>query len=212
MADSPSGLEDQVGQSDWDGGKSPVKASWNKLMMWLFLISDALTFMGLLAGYAMLRLNSPAGSWPNQSEVFNINLVAAMTFILICSSVSMVKALSAIRHGNANGLRNYLALTILGGVVFLGLQAYEWNSLIHEGLALDSNHWGAAAFGPTFFTTTGFHGMHVTGGIILLTIVLIKGLRGRYSPKNYSGVELVGLYWHFVDLIWILVFTFLYLI
>ena len=212
MADAPTGVEGQVAKSDWGGGKSPVKATWNKLMMWLFLISDALSFGALLAGYGMLRMASPSGSWPNQSEVFNINLVAAMTFILICSSVTMVKALSAIRRGDTKRLRNYLALTILGGVVFLGLQVYEWNSLINHGLALDGNHWGAAAFGPTFYTTTGFHGLHVTGGIILLTIVLIKGLRGRYSANDNGGVELVGLYWHFVDLIWILVFTFLYLI
>jgi len=204
--------KDRVVESEWGGGRSPLNVSWNKLMMWLFLISDALTFGGLLGGYAMLRMASPPGSWPNQSEVFTISLVAVMTFILICSSVSMVKALSAIRHGNRSGLRNFLALTILGGLAFLGMQAYEWTKLITEGMSLRGNPWGAAAFGPTFFTTTGFHGLHVTGGVILLSIVLIKGLRGRYSVERNEGVELVGLYWHFVDLVWILIFTFLYLL
>jgi heme/copper-type cytochrome/quinol oxidase subunit 3 len=110
-------------------------------------------------------------------------------------------------------MRNYLLLTILGGVIFLGCQAYEWTHLIHgQHVTFSSNPYGNGLFGTTFFSITGFHGAHVTGGVIYLTIIVINGLRGKYSADNYNGVEIVGLYWHFVDLIWILVFTFVYLI
>ncbi len=195
-----------------DPAESPLTPeSWGKLGMWVFLAADAMSFGGLLAGYGALRAG--AIDWPNPSEVLGISLTAFMTFLLICSSLTMVKALSAIRHGNRAGMRNYLLLTILAGVIFLGLQAYEWNHLIHGlGIGFASNPFGSHLFGTTFFAITGLHGAHVTAGVIYLMIIVINNMRGKYSADNFNGVELVGLYWHFVDLIWILVFTFVYLL
>lgn len=184
--------------------------SWGKLGMWVFLAGDAMSFGALLAGYGAIRSGSI--DWPNPSQVLGIQLTAFMTFLLICSSVTMVKGLSAIKHGNRAGMRNFLLLTILGGATFLGLQAYEWTHLIHSGMTFTSNPHGSYLFGTTFFAITGFHGMHVTGGVIYLSLIVINGLRGKYSAENYNGVEIAGLYWHFVDLVWILVFTFVYLI
>jgi len=184
--------------------------SWGKLGMWIFLAGDAMSFGALLAGYGAIRAGST--DWPVPSIVLGIPLTAFMTFLLICSSVTMVMALSAIRRGNAKGMRNFLLLTILGGVVFLGCQAYEWTHLIHAGLGLASNPFGNYLFGTTFFAITGFHGAHVTGGVVYLTCIMIQGIRGKYSADNCHKVEILGLYWHFVDLVWIMVFTFIYLL
>ncbi|SVD94712.1 uncharacterized protein METZ01_LOCUS447566, partial [marine metagenome] len=149
--------------------------SWGKLGMWIFIAGDAMSFGTLLAGYGAIRAGST--DWPVPSNILGISLTAFMTFLLICSSVTMVKALSAIRQGNAKGMRNFLLLTILGGVVFLGCQAYEWTHLIHAGLGLGSNPFGNYLFGTTFFAITGFHGAHVTGGVIYLTCIMIQGIR-----------------------------------
>ena len=184
--------------------------SWGKLGMWIFLAGDAMSFGALLAGYGAIRAGSTG--WPVPSEVLGISLTAFMTFLLICSSLSMVKALSAIRHGDAKGMRNYLLLTIIGGVIFLGCQAYEWTHLIHAGLGLSTNPFGNYLFGTTFFAITGFHGAHVTAGVIYLTCIMIQGIRGKYSATDHNKVEILGLYWHFVDLVWIMVFTFVYLL
>jgi len=184
--------------------------SLGKLGMWIFLAGDAMSFGTLLVGYAALRAASY--DWPLPSEVLGITMTAFMTFLLIVSSLTMVKGLSAIKRGDISGLTKFLSLTILGGVIFLGLQAYEWTHLIHQGLGFSENPWGSGLFGATFFSITGFHGMHVTGGVIYLSIVLINARKGKFSAQNFNGVELVGLYWHFVDLVWILVFTFIYLI
>ena len=124
----------------------------------------------------------------------------------------MVKGLAAIQRNDQAGFRKFIGLTILGGVLFLGLQAYEWTHLIHGGLGFTSNPWGASLFGTTFFIITGFHGMHVTGGVIYLLCILLRGMTGAYSSENYNSVEIAGLYWHFVDLVWIMVFTFVYLL
>ncbi len=193
---------------------SPMRAEWTKVMMWLFLISDALTFSGFLCGYAALRMGG--SNWPNPSKVFGITLVSFMTFLLICSSVTMVKALSAIRKGNRSLMSVWLLVTALGGAIFLGCQYYEWTHLIHEGIHLKYSKWHGqpinSLFGPTFFVTTGFHGLHVTGGVLLLLFGAFQGMTGRYTKQNNDGVEMIGLYWHFVDLVWILIFTFMYLI
>jgi heme/copper-type cytochrome/quinol oxidase subunit 3 len=196
-----------------DPAESPLTPeSWGKLGMWIFLAGDAMSFGGLLAAYGAIRAGSI--DWPDPTQVLGINLTAFMTFLLICSSVTMVKALSAIKHGNEKGMRNFLLLTILGGVIFLGLQAYEWTHLMTgENKVLFTTFNGTPhLFGTTFYAITGFHGAHVTGGVIYLTIVMLRGTAGKYSASNYNGVEILGLYWHFVDLIWILVFTFIYLI
>jgi heme/copper-type cytochrome/quinol oxidase subunit 3 len=184
--------------------------SWGKLGMWIFLAGDAMSFGALLAGYGALRYGS--GDWPVPSQVLGIQLTALMTFLLICSSVTMVKALAAIQHGDQAGLRRFLVLTILGGVTFLGMQAYEWTHLIHSGMTLTGNPHGASLFSTTFFCATGFHGCHVFGGVVYLTCILFAALRGRYSATNFNSVEIAALYWRFVDLVWILVFTFVYLI
>ena len=187
--------------------------SLGKLGMWLFLIGDAMSFGALLAAYGAVRAG--AADWAPPSEVLGIQLTAFMTFLLICSSVTMVKALEAIQGGNQSRMCTFLGLTILGGLIFLGLQVYEWTHLITHGLtltALPHDISGSTLFGPTFFTITGFHGAHVTGGVIYLTCILVQGLRGRYTAAVNHKVEIVGLYWHFVDLVWIMVFTFVYLL
>jgi cytochrome c oxidase subunit III len=184
--------------------------SWGKLGMWVFLAGDAMSFGALLAGYGALRYSSV--DWPVPAQVLGIQLTAFMTFLLICSSVTMVKGLAAIQQGDRAGLVRFLGLTILGGLTFLGMQAYEWTHLIHRGMGLSGNPFGASLFSTTFFCATGFHGMHVSGGVIYLICILVQAMRGKYSATNYNPVEIVALYWHFVDLVWILVFTFVYLI
>ena len=205
----------QAGTVEVDTYESPLTPeSWSKLGMWVFLAGDAMSFGGLLAAYGALRYGSP--NWPYPSHVLGIAMTGFMTFLLICSSVTMVKALAACQDGDRQRTSLFLGLTILGGLTFLGMQAYEWTHLIHEGLGLASNSFDgvsyASQFGTTFFMTTGFHGCHVFGGVCYLSMVLLKNLRGGYSRTNYSGIETAGLYWHFVDLVWILVFTFIYLV
>ncbi len=178
--------------------------SWGKLGMWLFLAGDAMSFGGLIAGYVALRFGDP--NWPVPSSILGVPFTAVMTFLLICSSVTMVKGLEAIKHGDQAGLRRFLALTALGGACFLGMQAREWTHLISEGLTLTSK----GLFGATFFVLTGFHGCHVFSGVVYLSCILARA--GSYSRTNYNAVEIAGLYWHFVDLVWILIFTFVYLI
>lgn len=184
--------------------------SWGKLGMWIFLVGDAMSFGTLLAGYGGVRYGS--ADWPHPADVLGINLTAVMTLLLIVSSVTMVKGLAAIQRSDLARFKKFIGLTILGGVIFLGCQAYEWTHLIHGGLGFTANPWGASLFGTTFFIITGFHGMHVTGGVIYLLCILLRGMTGAYSSDNYNPVEIAGLYWHFVDLVWIMVFTFVYLL
>jgi cytochrome c oxidase subunit 3 len=181
--------------------------SWGKLGMWLFLAGDAMSFGCLIVGYGILRHAS--SKWPVPSEVLGINLTAFMTFLLIVSSVWMVLALAASQESDRGRFNKFLGLTILGGVMFLGCQAYEWTHLLTHRLPELGISFSNSLFATTFFVLTGFHGMHVTGGVIYNTCVLIAVNRGRYSAKH---VEIAGLYWHFVDLVWILIFTFVYLL
>jgi heme/copper-type cytochrome/quinol oxidase subunit 3 len=184
--------------------------SWGKLGMWVFLVGDAVGFGVLLAAYGAARATS--GDWPVPYEVLGINLTAAMTFLLICSSVTMVKALEWLGQGDRRRCQIYLFLTALGGAIFVSCQAYEWGHLIHLGLHIDGNPWGASLFGTTFFLITGFHGLHVTAGVIYLLLILRVVARRPDPGASYNAVEIVGLYWHFVDLVWIMVFTLLYLL
>jgi cytochrome c oxidase subunit III len=185
--------------------------SWGKLGMWIFLAGDAMSFGTLLAAYGAARFGS--GDWPVPANVLGVGLSGFMTFLLICSSVAMVWGLSAAVHRDLAGYRKWIGLTIVGGVLFLCLQAYEWNEFIfHKGMGFSSNPFGAPLFGTTFFIITGFHGMHVTGGVIYLLCILIKGWNGSLLGDNAYIVEITGLYWHFVDLVWIMVFTFIYLL
>ena len=183
--------------------------SWGKLGMWIFLAGDAVGFGALLAAYGIMRATS--ADWPDPYHVLGINLTALMTFLLICSSVTMVKALEWLGKGDRRRAINFLLYTALGGTIFVSLQAYEWTHLIHRGLHINGNPWGASLFGTSFFIVTGFHGLHVTGGVIYLLAVLGSVAR-RPAAATYNMVEIVGLYWHFVDLVWIMVFTFMYLL
>jgi heme/copper-type cytochrome/quinol oxidase subunit 3 len=181
--------------------------NWGKLGMWLFLAGDAMSFGCLIVGYGILRHAST--QWPVPAEVLGINLTALMTFVLIVSSVTMVQSLSAIQHGNRARFNKFMGLTILGGLFFLGCQAYEWTHLLGHTLPEHNLAFSKDLFATTFFILTGFHGMHVSGGVIYNICVLLAVNRGRYEAKH---VEIAGLYWHFVDLVWILIFTFVYLI
>ena len=184
--------------------------SWGKLGMWIFLAGDAMGFGTLLAGYGMMRATS--GDWPSPYEVLGINLTAIMTFLLICSSVTMVKGLEWLGKGDKGRAKAYLFYTALGGAIFVSLQAYEWSHLIHRGLLINGNPWGASLFGTSFFLVTGFHGLHVTAGVLYL-LTMVRVVANRPQPAaSYNAVEIAGLYWHFVDLVWIMVFTFMYLL
>lgn len=185
------------------------EATGGKIGMWIFLGTDAMTFAGFLLAYASLRVGLP---WPTPSEHLGIGLTASATFILICSSLSMVLALAAGRAGDRRGLVTWLGVTILGGITFLGIQAYEWTHLIADGMTFTAFAHGVPQFGSTFYLITGFHGLHVLSGVIYLTVILFKARGGRYDGGDADHVEYAGLFWHFVDLIWILVFTFIYLL
>jgi cytochrome c oxidase subunit III len=194
------------------GGVEPAESpltpeSWGKLGMWLFLAGDAMSFGGLIVAYGILRYSSH--TWPVPAEVLGIELTALMTFLLIVSSVTMVLSLAALQDGDKRRFNKFMGLTIVGGLIFLGLQAYEWNLLINDVLPKRNLYFSTDLFATTFFVLTGFHGLHVTGGVIYNTCVFTAVNRGRYGPKH---VEIAGLYWHFVDLVWILIFTFVYLL
>ncbi len=191
----------------WQGGVSPFGVSWQKLMMWIFLVTDALLFAGFLVAYGFIRMASP--SWPEQSEVFNMLLIGVMTFVLITSSATMATAVGAAQRGDLKRAMRFVLLTALGGLIFLSMQAYEWTNAILEGARLWENPWGPVAFSSFFFTITGFHGTHVAIGVAVLLLVAARVRSGRTSGP---GVELVGLYWHFVDLVWVFIFTLFYLI
>jgi cytochrome c oxidase subunit 3 len=191
----------------WDGGVSPYGVSWQKLMMWWFIITDALLFAGFLASYGYSRAS--VDSWPDRSQVFNMRLITVMTFVLISSSATMATAVLAARRGDTKRVGQFLLMTLAGGVIFLGMQAFEWNSLISEGARPDSNPWGEPAFGAYFFLITGFHGTHVLIGALVILIVALKAIRGKVTAE---GVEMAGLYWHFVDLVWVFVFGCFYLL
>ena len=199
--------QERVVASDWGGGKSPFGTSWSKFMMWIFLISDALTFAGFLIAYGFMRQVAPA--WPVQMEVFSPVLITFMTFVLISSSAVMAMAVSAARAGNPKDATKFLAATIFGGAIFLGCQAYEWWHFISEGATLTHNPWGVPQFAASFFVITGFHGFHVFSGLTILAIVALRAAMGKYSGE---GVENAGLYWHFVDVVWVFVFAFYYLL
>jgi cytochrome c oxidase subunit 3 len=181
--------------------------SWQKFMMWLFIVSDALLFAAFLASYGFNRLASDA--WPDRTKVFHMEYIAAMTFVLITSSATMATAVGGARRGDAKTAARFVGLTLLGGLGFLGMQAYEWKMLISAGATLHSNPWGVPDFSAFFFMITGFHGTHVAIGVLILAIMAIKAARGKATP---DGVELAGLYWHFVDLVWVFIFGCFYLI
>jgi cytochrome c oxidase subunit 3 len=275
----------------WGGGRSPFSVSYGKMMMWFFLVSDALTFGGLLTAYGFAR-HAYTGTWPIGEEVFHhmpfmgdshmpLIYVAIMTFILIVSSVTMVLAVEAGHRMDKRGVVKWLAWTVVGGAIFVGSQAWEWSHFIHgshfggvtledgsyawteahadkdghyklealvvkragskykegdkiegekaiaiyekieaeepsrivHGANLITNEYGPPQFGGFFFFITGFHGFHVFSGVVINLIVLIMVMKGMMHKRgHYEMVEKAGLYWHFVDLVWVFVFTFFYLV
>jgi heme/copper-type cytochrome/quinol oxidase subunit 3 len=176
-----------------------------KLGIWTLLGSEAVFFSSLIITYIIMRGRSTIGPYPQQA--LNVPLTAFNTFVLICSSMTMVTALAHIERGDQKGLRRWLIATALLGLLFLSGQAVEFSLLIGQGLSLSRN-----LFGATFFTLTGFHGAHVFAGVIWIIFVLVRALRGGVTQANHNAVEHVGLYWHFVDLVWIIIFTVVYLI
>ncbi|MBL7803169.1 MAG: cytochrome c oxidase subunit 3 [Saprospiraceae bacterium] len=293
----------QEGGHNWEGAAEPFKASYGKLMMWYFLVSDAFTFAGFLIAYGALRFSMP--SWPEPDFVFAsfpflkegthwpLVFVTFMTFVLIFSSVTMVRAVQEGHRENRRGVVFWMFLTILGGAVFLGSQAYEWTTLIvKENVSVSRNPFGRhlndgylveldaqgqpvmdangrpkplmkdgaiaevkkgdsyllhghrhdgkveleqpyifytkgsdagelrpvepgpKAFGALFFFITGFHGFHVFSGVLFLSIIAINAASGLYAARKngYEMVEKIGLYWHFVDLVWVFVFLVFYLL
>jgi cytochrome c oxidase subunit 3 len=275
----------------WSGGESPFKTSYGKLMMWYFLLSDAFTFAGLLIAYGALRFSSP--TWPVPDFVFQTHpfgdshlpliFVTIMSFLLIISSVTMVRAVQEGHRENQNGVIFWMLMTIIGGTGFLSCQAWEWTNLIAtehmtvttnpfgthltDGVYIDDDHghayegseeaetfkagesylihkvaneetgesewvqrrfeyttddgqerigqqqFGPKAFGALFFFITGFHGFHVFSGVLFLSIICINVASGLYKKRKngYEMVEKIGLYWHFVDLVWVFVFLVFYL-
>jgi cytochrome c oxidase subunit 3 len=185
----------------------PVKPTWQKLMMWWFIITDGLLFAGLLAGYGYTRILGQ--TWPDRAAVFSLRYIAAMTFVLISSSATMASAVDASRRREHVVAIRFVMLTALGGLIFLGMQAYEWRHIIESGARLNGNPWGDAAFGAYFFLLTGFHGTHVLTGVIVLLTTAVRASKALSTPQ---GIELAGLYWHFVDLVWVFIFTLFYLV
>ncbi len=268
----------------WGGGRSPFSISYGKLMIWFFLVSDALTFSGLLVSYGFARHSlSPGVEWPVGEYVFSkfpgieaempLMYVALMTFILIISSVTMVLGVEAGHRMDKKGVVKWLFLTIIGGLFFLSSQAYEWSHFIHgsharvtladgrtayleenphhgetidpanfamtigsprseevlkgpeayklyqnaihvtSGANMTENEYGPPAYANFFFFITGFHGFHVFSGVVINIVVLSMVIKGVFQRRgHYEMVEKAGLYWHFVDLVWVFVFTFFYLV
>jgi len=205
---------------DWSSDKQTFHAPWGKAMMWIFLLSDTFIFSCFLISYMKVRITTTV-PWPNPSEVFALEafgypvpllLIAIMTFILITSSGTMAMAVNFGYRKNRKVVVWLMTITALLGVSFVGMQVFEWSKLIAEGVRPWGNPFGAAQFGSCFFMITGFHGLHVTGGVIYLFCIVFKVYRGDYDrANNYEQVEIVGLYWHFVDLVWVFIFAFFYL-
>jgi len=218
-AASTAGLRGLV--ADWSSDRQAFQVSWGKAMMWIFLLSDTFIFGTFLTGYMTVRMSTTV-PWPNPSQVFALHvggadvpllLIAVMTFVLISSSGTMAMAVNcAYRRDRASAAR-LMFVTAAFGATFVGMQAFEWTKLIlDEGVRPWGNPMGAAQFGSAFFMITGFHGLHVTAGVIYLLVVALRLLRGRYENRgHYQIVEIAGLYWHFVDLVWVFIFAFFYL-
>ena len=206
--------------TDWASDKDAFKnVSWGKSMMWIFLLSDTFIFSCFLVGYMSVRMTT-AVPWPIPSEVFALTiggqhipliLIAIMTFVLITSSGTMAMAVNCGYRRQRKKAGILMLITALLGLCFVGMQAFEWTKLIEEGVRPWGNPMGAVQFGASFFMITGFHGLHVSIGVIYLVTVALKVLRGDYEERGYEIVEITGLYWHFVDLVWVFIFAFFYL-
>ena len=207
--------------ADWSSDVQTFKVRWSKAMMWIFLLSDTFIFGSFLSSYMAVRLTTTE-PWPNTSTVFALHvggtdvpllLIAIMTFILISSSGTMAMAVTSAYKKKRVRTGVLILLTALGGLMFVGMQAFEWTKLIvEEGIRPWQNEYGAHQFGGFFFMITGFHGLHVSIGVIYLSTIAARVFSGRYDRlDDYQIVEVAGLYWHFVDLVWIFIFAFFYL-
>ncbi len=202
---------DAIPFQEWPPDDQYGRASLGKIGMWWFLLSDALMFAGLLLGYGILRGGATVWRHPHQPD-YGINFTAGLTFLLICSSITMVLAYAAAVEGNRKALVRFLALTALGGILFLCGQYQEYFGIWHPGLTKRGLVFGDSAYANCFYVVTSFHGFHVFSGVCLLLVMTVRAAMGKYDNGNYNHIEIVGLFWHFVDLIWILVFTLIYLI
>ena len=216
--------------SEWASDQKAFKGvPWGKAMMWIFLVSDTFVFSIFLISYMTVRFSTKV-DWPNASEVFGLHvghynvpllLIAIMTFILITSSGTMALAVKYGYEKNRKMCAYLMLATAIFGASFVGMQAFEWTKLIMEGVRPWENPFGAPQFGAIFFMITGFHGTHVTIGVIFLFIMARKTWRGDFDTgkrgfftsqkSNYEAIEIMGLYWHFVDLVWVFIFAFFYL-
>jgi cytochrome c oxidase subunit 3 len=199
---------------DWASEKQTYHVPWGKAMMWIFLVSDTFIFTCFLVGYLNVR-RTTTDPWPYPSEVFALELfghnlplilIAIMTFVLITSSGTMALAVRYAHFRDKQKIFWFMVITALFGATFVGMQVFEWSKLISEGVRPWGNPFGAPQFGSIFFMVTGFHGLHVSIGVLYLLIVANKIRKG-----NYEIVEITGLYWHFVDLVWVFIFAFFYL-
>ena len=206
---------------DWGSDISTFKGvRWGKAMMWVFLLSDTFIFTCFLVGYMAVRM-STVEPWPNPSEVFALQafgisvpllLIAIMTFILISSSGTMAMAVNMGYRPSKEAATYLILVTALLGAMFVGMQVFEWSKLIlDEGVRPWSNPFGAPQFGAVFFMVTGFHGLHVSAGVVYLLTIAFRIRRGKYDESNFEIVEITGLYWHFVDLVWVFIFALFYL-
>jgi len=176
-----------------------------KIAFWAFIGSECLLFGSLIATYLVYEGRSVSG--PTTHEILNIPLTSLSTFDLLMSSLAMVLALAAVQRGDRVWARVWLGTTALLGAIFLGFQVYEFQHFVHEGLGFTTN-----LFGSTFFTLTGFHGAHVFVGVLWLLTLLVRSFQNKLGPEKAMNVEIAGLYWHFVDVVWIVIFTVVYLI
>ena len=217
-------LQDGMGGlvNDWAADKQAYHVPWGKAMMWIFLVSDTFIFSCFLVGYLNVRLTTTE-PWPLQSEIFALSfgggapipliLIAIMTFILITSSGTMALAVNMGYRKEKLKAFWLICITAAFGASFVGMQMFEWSKLIlDEGVRPWGNPFGAPQFGSIFFMVTGFHGLHVTGGVIYLIWVALRVKRGYYDNKGFGIIEIAGLYWHFVDLVWVFIFAFFYLL
>ena len=195
-------------ESAWSGGGSPFAIGSKKLGMWLFIVSDAITFSALLVAYSYVRVAS--NDWPTPFHFYpSIIKATVMTFFLLSSSVTMVMGVRASKLGERSAAVKWILATMACGLAFIVLHAIEWADLIHEGVRLFQNPWGSPLFGAAFFTLTGLHMTHVAIGVIYLGVVAAMTSAGKLDSED---VEISGLYWHFVDLVWMFVFPLVYLL
>lgn len=218
-AEPPGGWRGVV--TDWSSDRATFRVPWGKAMMWIFLLSDTFIFTSFLSAYMNVRA-STAARWPVPSHVFALDvggvsvpllLIAIMTMVLITSSGTMAMAVNYGYRRDRARTTSLMLITAAFGTMFVGMQAFEWTKLIvDEGVRPWGNPMGAPQFGSVFFMITGFHGLHVSAGVVYLVVVALRVWNGFYDRKGtYETVEIAGLYWHFVDLVWVFIFAFFYL-